>query len=137
MKKDAKRCVIMCMLAAVLLIIYTASLLYPVYAASLYTSHVTWDFGNVRGGTTPEHIFDLDNMYPWPVVVKTLTRGCGCTTASIDHRLPARLMPLGKLRVKVSLNTSLSYGPVDRYVKVQTNQSHAHDLILHIKCNIL
>ena len=95
----------------------------PLFSSFLYAPQAAYQFGTVFEGDTVYHSFVVRNLHPWPVVVKGVKGGCGCTRTVVEHDPPFTLAPFQSVTINASLDTARKFGPMSQTIRVITSDN--------------
>lgn len=95
----------------------------------------TFDFGDLKQGTTVKHDFVVTNAGDDSLVIMDIKPGCGCTAVKPDKNV---LKPGESTKIGVEFNTThQSEGEKKKYVYVYTNDPENSEFRLVFTANVL
>lgn len=97
-------------------------------------SGLSHDFGDVARGTSPEHVFEIENCYEENMVIEYVRSSCGCTKVSIDRQM---LGTWEKARVVAKFDTLAFSGRREATIAVGFAHPFAAEVKLTVRGNIL
>lgn len=96
--------------------IQTKSLLPP----KLLVSEEEWDFGKVKSGEKPTHMFIMKNEGEEDLIIEGVKESCSCIKTSIST---ARIKPGESAELKVIYDTTDYQGKDEKHIHIYSNDS--------------
>lgn len=98
--------------------------------AILTLNEETHDFGTIPEGPNAECEFVVTNTGTEPLIINSVTAGCGCTVPSYSKE---PVLPGQTTKIKVVYHTSGRPGPFTKSVNISSNSSTGESKIIFIK----
>lgn len=95
----------------------------------LQLGETTFDFGEVKEGSTVSHDFIVENIGNADLKIEQVGPTCGCLKSDFDESIP----PGGKGRITLTVDFTGHQGPLERTVVVVTNDFDSPDATLSVK----
>lgn len=107
---------------ATILLVFLAALSFrlPIFTGGLYIP-ASYDFGSVTPGQTCVTKIRVANLHPWPIEIRGVKGGCGCTRAFAARDVPFTLWPLQSESVNISVDAPEKEGAFQQAIRVTTN----------------
>jgi Protein of unknown function (DUF1573) len=102
--------------------------------AQKMVSELSHDFGDVARGTSPEHVFEIENCYEENMVIEYVRSSCGCTKVSVDRQL---LGTWEKARLVAKFDTMAYSGRREATIAIGFAHPFAAEVKLTVRGNIL
>ncbi|MEO1214677.1 MAG: DUF1573 domain-containing protein [Bacteroidota bacterium] len=93
----------------------------------------SFDFGEVKEGVQPSHIFKFKNTGDQPLKITRVKPSCGCTTPNWSKE---EIAPGGEGFVEVSYNSKNRPGPANKSITV-TGNFNERNKVLRFKVNVI
>jgi len=99
----------------------------------LLVSEEEWDFGKVKQGEKPTHIFTIKNVGEENLIIEGLKESCECIEVSISTTL---IQPEESTEIKVSYDTTDYIGKDEKHFHIYSNDSQQPDKIINLYVEI-
>ena len=94
----------------------------------------TWDFGKANVGDILKHTFTLKNESKKTLNIKGVNTTCGCTTSKVKQTV---LKPGESTDIEVKFNPKGYFGPVEKFIYVNTDDLDKPVIRLIIKADVV
>lgn len=99
----------------------------------LLVSEEEWDFGKVKQGEKPTHIFTIKNVGEENLIIEGLKESCKCIEASISTTL---IRSGGSAEIKVSYDTTDYIGKDEKHFHIYSNDPQQPDKRINLYVEI-
>lgn len=96
----------------------------------LTVNEETHDFGTIPEGPDAMCEFIITNTGTEPLILNSVTAGCGCTAPSFSKE---PVLPGAKTTIKVIYHTNGRPGPFTKSINISSNASNGESKIIYIK----